>query len=48
MGMTDKQFDGFLRMLISRLKTALKETDSAKKEELFREILDDLQSTLED
>lgn len=48
MGQTDKQFSGFLRMLISRIKKALEENDPVKKEELFREILVDLQNTLED
>lgn len=48
MGQTDKQFGGFLRMLISRMKKAIDEKDSEKAKELMKEILDDLQATLED
>lgn len=48
MGMTDKQFDGFLRMQISWIKRAMDEKDPEKKEELLKEILDNLQNTLED
>ena len=48
MGQTDKQFGGFLRMLIARLKKAIVEKDPQKKDELLQEILTDLQNTLED
>ena len=48
MGQTDKQFGGFLRMLIARLKLAMLEKDPAVKDTLLREILTDLQNTLED
>lgn len=48
MGQTDKQFGGFLRMLIARMKKAIGEKDPEKARELMKEILDDLQSTLED
>ena len=48
MGQTDKQFGGFLRMLIARLKKAIIEKDPQKKDELLHEILTDLQNTLED
>ena len=48
MGQTDKQFGGFLRMLIARIKNVLAEKDPKKAEELLREILNDLQNTLED
>lgn len=48
MGQTDKQFGGFLRMLIARLKKAVSEQDPSKKDELLSEILQDLQNTLED
>ncbi len=41
---TDKQFSGFLRMVITRLKKAI----AAKDAETMRELLDDLQKTLED
>ena len=48
MGQTDKQFGGFLRILISQLKRAIAENDPEKKAELLQSILADLQSTLED
>lgn len=48
MGQTDKQFSGFLRMLIARLKNVITEKDPERKNELLREILADLQTTLED
>ena len=48
MGQTDKQFGGFLRMLISRMKKAIDEKDPEKARELLKEILNDLQATLED
>lgn len=48
MGQADKQFGGFLRMLIARMKKAIEEKDPEKARELMREILADLQNTLED
>ena len=48
MGQTDKQFGGFLRMLIARMKKAIDEQDPEKARELMREIMTDLQNTLED
>ena len=48
MGQTDKQFGGFLRMLIARMKKVIEEKDHEKAKELMREILADLQNTLED
>lgn len=48
MGQTDKQFGGFLRMLIARMRIVLAEKDPEKARELLCEILNDLQSTLED
>ena len=48
MGQTDKQFSGFLRMVITALKKAIAEKDPAKREELLQELLQDLQTTLED
>ena len=48
MGQTDKQFGGFLRILISQIKRALAENDLEKKNELLKNILTDLQNTLED
>lgn len=48
MGQTDKQFGGFLRMLIARIKAVLGEKDHNRQIELLQEILKDLQTTLED
>ncbi len=48
MGQTDKQFNGFLRMVIRDLKEALAESDSAKLREKIELLLTDLQTTLED
>lgn len=48
MGQANKQFGGFLRMLIARMKKAIEEKDPEKAKELMREILADLQNTLED
>ena len=48
MGQTDKQFNALLRMLIARMKTAIDEKDPERSKELMREILVDLQTTLED
>ena len=48
MGQTDKQFGGFLRMLIARLKFAIAETNHDKRTAILQEILADLQNTLED
>lgn len=48
MGMTDKQFNGFIRFLIDDLREAQEEEDVDKKNERLQKILDNLQSTLED
>lgn len=48
MGQTDKQFGGFLRMLIARIRAVLSEKDHEKQVQLLEEILKDLQTTLED
>ena len=48
MGMTDKQFNGFIRFLIDGLKEAKEEQDTVTKDERIQKILDNLQSTLED
>jgi cysteine sulfinate desulfinase/cysteine desulfurase-like protein len=48
MGMTDKQFNGFIRFLIDDLREAQEEEDVDKKNERIQKILDNLQSTLED
>lgn len=48
MGMTDKQFNGFIRFLIDDLKEVQEETDAEKREKKLDKILENLQSTLED
>lgn len=48
MGMTDKQFNGFIRFLIDDIKEAREETDNEKKDKRLEKILENLQSTLED
>lgn len=48
MGMTDKQFKCFVRLILSALKDMLRETDPEKKAEKTQELLDNLQATLED
>ncbi len=51
MGQTDKQFSGFLRMLIARMKAvvaAIKKGNHEEALELMEDIMTDLQNTLED
>ena len=48
MGMTDKQFNGFVRFLLDALKDAMEEKESEKKDEKLTKIADKLQKTLED
>ena len=48
MGMTDKQFNGFLRFLLDVLEDAVQETDSQKKEEKLQRIIEHVRDTLED
>jgi hypothetical protein len=47
-GMTDKQFNGFLRQLIKNLKNAIENDDESEKTKEIEEIIEDLQKTLED
>lgn len=48
MGMTDKQFNGFVGFLLDALKDAIAEKEVEKKEEKLAKIADNLQKTLED
>ncbi len=48
MGMTDKQFNSYIRLILSALKDMLQETDPERKEAKAQELLDNLQTTLED
>ena len=48
MGMTDKQFNGFVRFLLDALKDAMEEKENDKKNEKLTKIADNLKKTLED
>lgn len=48
MGMTDKQFNGFLRFLLNSLNEVKEENDSEKKEEKLNKVIEDIQKTIED
>ena len=48
MGQTDKQFGGFLRLVIAQLKKAIAAQDIETMRTLLQELLTDLQNTLED
>lgn len=48
MGMTDKQFQSWVRFLLSALKSMDQESDPDKKEAKMAEIMENLQKTLED
>ena len=48
MGMTDKQFNSYVRFILSELKDMLQETDPERKAAKAQELLDNLQATLED
>lgn len=48
MGQTDKQFGGFLRLVIAQLKKAIAAPDIETMRTLLQELLTDLQNTLED
>ena len=48
MGMTDKQFNGFLRFLLENLKDLQKEKDEEVQQEKLSKIIDNIQKTIED
>lgn len=48
MGMTDKQFNGFIRFLLDDLKEVQEESSEEKKKSRLEKIIENLQSTLED
>lgn len=48
MGMTDKQFNGFVRFLLDALKEAQEEKEPEKKEKKLEKVIENLQQTLED
>ena len=48
MGMTVKQFNSYVRFILSALKDMLEETDEEKKAAKATELMENLQTTLED
>ena len=48
MGMTDKQFNSYVRFILSALKDMLEETDEQKKAAKAKELMENLQTSLED
>lgn len=48
MGMTDKQFNGFVRFLLDALKDVQDEKEETQKKEKLEKVIDNLQKTLED
>lgn len=48
MGMTDRQFNGFLRFLLDSLNGAMEETDAEKREAKLNKVIDNIQKTIED
>ncbi len=48
MGMTDKQFNGFVRFVLDAIKEATEETEKEKQEQKLSKIIENLQKTLED
>lgn len=48
MGMTDKQFNGYLRLVLDLLNDALAEPDEKTRKEKFEKLIDNLQKTIED
>lgn len=48
MGMTDKQFNGFLRMLLDRLEELKNEDNEEERLERIKKLIEDLQKTIED
>ena len=48
MGMTDKQFNGFVRFLLDAIKEAIEEPNEVKRKEKLEKVVTNLQTTLED
>ena len=48
MGMTDKQFNGFVRFLLDAIKEAMEEQNETKRNEKLERVIVNLQTTLED
>lgn len=48
MGMTDKQFNSYVRLLLEEMESVKNEENSEKKEKKLEKIIDTLRQTLED
>ena len=48
LGMTDKQFNGFVRFVLDDLKEIREEKEDGKKEQKLDKVIENLQKTLED
>ena len=48
MGMTDKQFSGFVRFILDDIREVLEELPEGKQREKLQKVADNLQKTLED
>ena len=48
MGMTDKQFNGFIRFILDDIKEVVENLPEGKEREKLQKVADNLQQTLED
>ena len=48
MGMTDKQFNGFVRFVLDDIREVLEGMQESKEKEKLEKVADNLQNTLED
>lgn len=48
MGMTDSQFNGFIRFVLDDIKEVLENMADSKEKEKLQKVADNLQQTLED
>ncbi len=48
MGMTDKQFNGFVRFVLDDIKEVLEQLEESKAKEKLEKVAENLQQTLED
>lgn len=48
MGMTDKQFNGFIRFILDDIKEVIEMMADSKEKDKLQKVADNLQQTLED
>ena len=48
MGMTDKQFNGFIRFVLDDIKEVMEELPEGRQKKKLQKVADNLQQTLED